>query len=826
MINVFQIADNDQSIYYLGQIFGNVGVALSGTGPALLSQMFKVFNTIMLSIAVIVVTYASIVGVIKTAAEGETLGRNWSSVWIPLRTVLGVAALMPTTSGYCTAQVVIMWFIVQGIGAADMVWSTTVNYFYKGGGVMSAPPPDPSDITGKTQDIWTSIMQNLICQSVVTKFPDNESAVARTLKQPVDPSNGSVSYFFGNSTDPTDTIRMKECGTLFIPADGVTQYVIDYQGESQTVQAGQSATFTQGSPQVTVTPPQNTYPDGVTVKNLTGSVGRQEGLIKAYDTALPTLEIIADYYVKQTIDDPNCWSANNCDLATGAGCNYFDKWSGMSNPNDTCFFGPTAKNSNLGSIAWNAVLGMAGSNFLSDVSKLFSGEASNYAVNAAVENTSTVSGTNMSEGDSELQKAQVNGWVYAGAYYYYLSGKSNNAQDSYTDFVQSSTVNKLDPNGLDLKGLDATSPQMQIITNSQYLTAQAEAAWNATSSAGGGVLLSYGKGGGGPTKSLSDAASNIMKQWMKAIAPGDGSPVARIQSFGHNLLFAADILCVAFFGVSIGIGVLSTNFVALGFSVNPTAGAVLQGLSMLTTALFFLVAYMITIGGVMGVYVPLIPFILFSMGVIGWMIVVIEAVVAGPIIALGMLSPGGQHEIFSKAEASIMLTLNLMLRPTLMLFGLFAAMLLSGVAVNFINSAFYNVVASLNKGGHSGVFETFLYIVAYVGLIIVALNKCFELIHHVPDRVLHWIGHQGAGSSDQQALGEVKGKIGAGSEAGAGAGKGVGGVTAGQAQSLGKENESGSLSKGEKKDQFANQQAGIAKEKKGHQDDGRIAKSE
>src|SRR5688572_20342112 len=124
MINVFQLADNDQSILFLGQIFGNVGAGLSGTGPTLLANMFKTFNTILLVVGVIFVVYTTVMGVIATAHEGEFMGKKWNSIWIPLRMIMGIVALVPTKSGYCAIQVVIIWLVVQGIGAADMVWKT------------------------------------------------------------------------------------------------------------------------------------------------------------------------------------------------------------------------------------------------------------------------------------------------------------------------------------------------------------------------------------------------------------------------------------------------------------------------------------------------------------------------------------------------------------------------------------------------------------------------------------------------------------------------------------------------------------------------------
>ena len=121
-MNIFDPAINDQSIYYLGRIFGVVGSVIpksnfpSGEAPpVILSEMFGVLNGVALTIGVLVVTYTTVVGLFATAAEGEFLGKKWSGIWVPIRTVIGIAGLFPSSNGYCAIQVVLMWFILQGV---------------------------------------------------------------------------------------------------------------------------------------------------------------------------------------------------------------------------------------------------------------------------------------------------------------------------------------------------------------------------------------------------------------------------------------------------------------------------------------------------------------------------------------------------------------------------------------------------------------------------------------------------------------------------------------------------------------------------------------
>src|SRR3990167_3694843 len=132
MINFFTISDSDKSVYYLGQIFGSMNGLLNSSSDIvdinILSTMFKTFNAIVVVIAALIVLYVTVVGVVMTAHEGEFMGKKWNNLWIPLRTVFGIAALVPTGSGYSSIQIVMMWVILQGIGAANTVWNTALAY--------------------------------------------------------------------------------------------------------------------------------------------------------------------------------------------------------------------------------------------------------------------------------------------------------------------------------------------------------------------------------------------------------------------------------------------------------------------------------------------------------------------------------------------------------------------------------------------------------------------------------------------------------------------------------------------------------------------------
>jgi defect-in-organelle-trafficking protein DotA len=129
---------SDYSMVFLGNLFGVVDGVLHGSGSQIMGAMFSVFNAAVLALGGLVITYTMIVSTLNTAHEGQMLGQKWSSIWIPVRSTVGLALLIPKGSGYCLMQIFVMWVIVQGVGAADKVWEAALSYLNRGGVIIQA----------------------------------------------------------------------------------------------------------------------------------------------------------------------------------------------------------------------------------------------------------------------------------------------------------------------------------------------------------------------------------------------------------------------------------------------------------------------------------------------------------------------------------------------------------------------------------------------------------------------------------------------------------------------------------------------------------------
>ena len=87
-------ADDVSVKQFLSQLFG--GLVGGGGGADPIEKLLQVFNAGVLVIGGILVFYTLVAGTLSTAHDGEMLGKRWSSLWVPIRTTLGAAAIMPT----------------------------------------------------------------------------------------------------------------------------------------------------------------------------------------------------------------------------------------------------------------------------------------------------------------------------------------------------------------------------------------------------------------------------------------------------------------------------------------------------------------------------------------------------------------------------------------------------------------------------------------------------------------------------------------------------------------------------------------------------------
>lgn len=736
----------DLSIKYLNEIFGLVPGALVGSGGgSLLSGLFDVFNKGVMAVAAIWLLY-SVAQVLLLSAVSEHPQKsikNWA-LWF--RMVIGFALLVPTPgSGYCMAQELMMRVVVAGIDLADNTWNTTLNYLEQGHSFFTPPNLQPSglDSVTKIQDI-TSQLGNLIGR--VNSKANPHSYLYRLYNSEVcmDVSNVLEEQNLKPSQRHIHSMQ-------FVPPvmkDGVTELstgLINFPGYGDPAGQGNGCG-------VISLPAQMSERGSMSGNKAMTQTLAQQAFDAMQSSALalqPLANMVANGITNQTD------STSSLDYPLGASSlfqSFYDYYSGLK------------------------------------------------AVSNEVASAQAGDSSNTKELADFFSNADSEGWFNAGSFYWELVRWSNaqsvgvHGDPNNWPPMASTAV----PNAKVQQDLDVADT---ILNNGIWLGAQQDI-----------LQLTAGNSKGNFSSSNQNP---VLIPWMFGVISGPlDTLIGKMNTYinsdnidAYNPLLVSYHIGKYCLGAAGWIWTLTlTIMTPLAFaagicdSMQP-AGLVFKTLSGWAMPLIIAISTMLFAAGAMLVfYVPLYPCLVFLFGVVGWLLYVVEAMVASPLVAFGMTHPEG-HDFLGSAQQSLMLALGVFLKPTLMIIGYIISIILVYVVSGFLNmvlgqvfiSTFnqsYNATlqgpaaifyafaggggAPMNYGGFTSnpISDTFcipIIMVLYGMIMVEVANQCFSAIHQVPDMVLRWIGGPQGNSGGQimQSMQAVKGAVqSAGKQAG------------------------------------------------------------
>lgn len=749
----------DLSYQYLSNIFGVVSGVLHGSGSQIFGQMFNVFNSAVLALGGIVVTYTFMVSTLNTAGSGEVMGREWSSIWIPIKSAGGIALLLPKSTGYSTIQVFMMWVVVQGIGAADRLWETVMSYLAQGGVVIqqnaTGATSNSNSPTGAMPSLG-NIFLNTLCIEGMQNYNEARHKASTTLPPPPDLySLFSTQIFLVANQYQTNQIQ---------PSSQATSVMIGFPWRSNP------ASYLQTSAPVT------DYNIGSQCGNVKIAIPAQ-GNSSGSPSILPLIQarLIA---LQQIVSD----------FQPAAQAIYMDYNSNQSNNTrfiplgfNTCW---ADVNVHLGNPSQMAVCGNSSQHYTSGLLSpmLFQNAYSDYL--GLVYAPSQALNTNRSAhtiSANMLATAKRDGWLMAGTYYLTITQANNNANQFFqtgSDFPYSVTGFTADTN----------TPWL---SSAHSLFKNPTAVNSINSYISGAMNIQTSNGSAGTTSqqlirnvtlgfSAIAAAASIGAIFLLPILTGIVEvfggmvDVMNSQQANMNPIVGLALMGGGMMNISVGFfitGAIIAFGMALGLGavpcvdLSPAAVAIVTWFTPLLTGI---IVAMFTTGALLAYYIPMIPYILFTFGTISWLIGIVEAMIAAPLVALGITHPEG-NQALGKGEHAVMLTANVFLKPSLMIFGFIGGISISYVGIWILNygftTTFYNTINGiLTKGTIIGSIFALMgvplaMIIIYTILCITIVQRAFSLIHVVPDRVLRWIGGNIEGDTSGQMEQEVRGGV-------------------------------------------------------------------
>lgn len=763
----------DLSIQYLSQVFGTVGSTLIGTSGQMLGTLFQKLNQGVLLAAGLWLSYSIGSMAIRAGIEGSFLGANKNAHWVIMRIVLAFGMLLPNpTTGYSTIQDIVMKVVVQGINLADQTWSAGLDYIEQGGAVWISP------VAGGDNNpvINTTDLQQFVGETP-TQAPVNSNAFKLSDKTGVAMFQMQACMIASSAENDLAADQQATEGVVNTGTQPVHYHT--YQVDNQINFPGD------GDPRTY----QSDKAHGCGTVSYSALIGDFEKGGDP-DTAAFIQPMLSEYLdgIRRQAERVVCG---------------ITRYGGTK----TCGAVVTDSDRSVGS------------------SELYTASMGYLSVQIP-HLTVTTAGNTYTDFITDAKKS---GWILAGRYYWNLARAKQAAAQAmafkYPDTKASApasidvqrAMQQAEKNFLSLMGVpdgSTANSVYQLYTNNQptqdsrdqsesggadkagEIAGQAaatgvavvslKAATPAIAAGATGTLAVMGPIGIILIPIIADLAA-VLAEFAKL----GSDPILFLHTLGmHCIGYAGDIFVVV--GLGLFVYSLLGAVCQSTFNINVTA---MNVFSWLKPPLFACASMLFLVGALLGFYVPLYPFIVFTFAVVSWFISVIEAMVSAPLITLGLTHPEG-HDFLGECKQALILLLGVFLRPVLLIIGLISAMILSYVIYRFIIMAYsgfmldiFNfsdsytartttVLGAATAAWGQAMIDTYtpggIFIMVFLGLpmmliifcsfVYVATTQCYSLIYVLPDYVLRWIGGPQQQSHVPEMARQMQGAITSGAQ--------------------------------------------------------------
>ncbi|MCC8998787.1 MAG: DotA/TraY family protein, partial [Candidatus Contendobacter sp.] len=343
-------------------------------------------------------------------------------------------------------------------------------------------------------------------------------------------------------------------------------------------------------------------------------------------------------------------------------------------------------------------------------------------------------------------KAKAEGWLTAGSWFYRFM--------ALTDYMNKLALNVPQPYPIRVW---EKLPKEDVETYA-YLFKRLEAVvLEAETDAGAGLLRSSGD----PENSLIDDFShNVLRatlEWIIQAMMGKTHPLFAISWLGHAVL-AAVLGALAAAGAMGAAKTLATQSgagrlaSALGGLTDTLTGGGRNagGFSMLGMVLGVVFLALLGFALTAAIYLPLVPFIVWTVAGLHWLSRVFEAMIAAPVWAVGFLKNG--RGLTGETLNGWLAMLSLLLTPALMVIGLLAATVISYALLTLVSGLFLTVSVNAMSGNVTGPVVAIGLLVVFVLFTADLTVRSFSLIHRLPAAALGWLGHHLEGAIEHHPL--------------------------------------------------------------------------
>jgi conjugal transfer/type IV secretion protein DotA/TraY len=795
---------------WVGDLFDEQSIAVGeASSVTVITRVAGMTNILALVLGVTIIGYVILAGVLNTASSGQLLGKSWSSLWLPIRTALAFGLIMPMgqtgdekalAGGYLSPiQTGVVYLALVGSNAGDMVWAEAINAVTEGNPIVATPKAQSMNFVG-------GIAVNAACG-----YLSSQNMMKDIKAMDLDSSNPLFSM---NSLD--DSSYKRKTSALAITWQSGA--ILD-QAKSQTRYYNHE--------QITNGVMRNDVEDLSKSGNISFiKFGPMEG-----DNDCGSLEI-ARQSKPSDAELSNNVSAikvmHDVESAMGLGIINFTTTLSQSGVFNRLYESPS-KGGVGGLIAYNKAKDFKDNGDVDKGTKSLimvnaKDIATQYSKQVVLFSSSL--GESLSEatkikGDENDYKKLLGqgGWATAGLWYFQLSKFSHSAQ-VVTQNVASSILLPIQGEeacgildsitsvweGISFKTLSYEKAVVNCST--EYgafpIIGDIHSQASAIITSDGGMSVSMaeaksistdGDGGRGFSlilaKAILGGATGIGNTWLVhpdgmggntgtdidvMDSSGAQNPFLTLTSIGHALNAITGTLAAAHIAVQlfdlVGPGKLSGMMTS---GVEKLTGGRGKGLvksgsfliGMLST---MVVGALVGQGYVLAYGIPFIPVFIWTMLVIGWLVMIVEAIIAAPLAVILMATPEGEGISGSRMERAISLMAAVIMRPALSIMGLIASVTIAYLGFSLFNLFFWRSAGMVTSWG---LFEIIAILTMYVTGALTICRYSFSLIYELPNHILEWMNGKGRAFGESEGTSMAQGaaaSLGAASQQGFGRG--------------------------------------------------------
>lgn len=743
-----QCVEQETSISMLRQVFGPViDRLITGQDPAaneavgnILASMLQLFNSGLVLVGGILILFIVGIGVTNSANDGEVFGRTWSPTWTSLRMVFGMGILFPTSAGYSFIQLFVLMVALWGVGLANGVYHIGIET----GIIRAQSATHGMNQPGMYYGI-RSFAQNYLINSYCKRSANSIYGENEPLeRQP------NVAFNGGQNAIAADRS---------VVINGTTSDIYEIRDRNPQTNLGGGKSvcgtvslfnYNAANPRASDAPP----PGGNGGNDIYVSALRNSQVLAGMKASIQGVKVTQALALMRDIDRwVSTWPAN------------FEQnnWEGI----DVNEF--------------NNIVARIDNYIVRDISLEIQNSGGN--LNGYM--------------DSIMNLVRNKGWANAGGWFQRVGivrGEVMKVSALPVGEVHPPTMDATsfwDPRQIAFRNSVSMAQKVLARANLAAPSDRRDASFLNLSDSMSSILSGFAFNDEAEAKQqlgklMEESGTGFMSQIITAAtgAGGDGTTdfcagtVGQIGGSLSRIKCVGDYLVVTKMALDAAANLAESKLASAEGQKSESekeSGGLLSRIGNFFKGLIGFVANIFIdplremmkhidhVAFMMSVVLPSMPYILFLVVVTGWLLGVLQTVVAVPLWALLHLTP--ERTFVGSQAQGYLLMLSLFVRPALAVIGLFMAILISDPLISFVVRGFFDIKETISAGSlgmftvfvEIGTFLWWLQVLCYV--LLAVLYLCFALPQMLPGTVLTWIGGGISDLGESNAVGSVRGEM-------------------------------------------------------------------